>query len=91
VLCRLLADASIKAGVESLRPPFALETLYHLLGRLRLRLPELLSRLGTQGQAAESSQSDPLLQSVEHLQSLFAREGCPLVQFQIHFQSSLMG
>jgi hypothetical protein len=91
VLCRLSADASVKAGVETLRLPFALETLYHLLGRLRLRLPELLSRLGSQEQAAGSFQTDPLLRSVEHLQSLFAREGCPLVRFQIHFQSSLMG
>jgi hypothetical protein len=91
VLCRLLTDASVKAGAEALRLPFALETLYHLLRRFRLRLPELLSRLGSQEQVAKSSQTDPLLQSIEHLQSVFAQEGCPLIQFQIQFQTSLLG
>ena len=35
LLDRLLAGGSIKAAVEALSLPFALETLYHLLHRLR--------------------------------------------------------
>ncbi len=33
LLSQLLAETGIKAAVESLRLPFALETLYHLLQR----------------------------------------------------------
>jgi hypothetical protein len=91
LLCRLLAGGSAKAAVEALAPPFALETLYHLLQRLRRRLPDLRSRLCREQKAPESSQSDPLLQTVEHFQSLFAQASCALEAFQQRFQHLLMG
>jgi len=91
MLCRLLTESSVKAGVEGLRAPFALETMYHVLKRLRSRLPHLLSQLGGQYQLSEGGQRDPLLQGIERLRSIISQEGCPLVQFQLQFQSSLMG
>ncbi len=91
VLCNLRADSSVKAGVESLRPHFALETLYHLLGRFRLRLPELVSQLNNQSPESKVNLFDPLLRGAEDFQSAFAQEESPLAQFQLHFQKSVMG
>jgi len=91
LLSRLLAGGSIKAAVEALAPPFKLETLYHLLQRLRARLPDLRSRLCRQQQAPVSSHSDPLLQTVEHLQSVFAEAACALSAFQLRFQEPFLG
>jgi hypothetical protein len=91
LLCRLLAGGSIKAAVEALSPPFALETLYHLLQRLRRRLPELRSRLCREHRAPESAQSVPLLQTAEHLQIVFANVPCAVESFQQRFQRPLMG
>ena len=91
LLQRLLAGASIKASVESLAPPFALETFYHLLERLRRRLPDLRSRLCREQKAPDSSQSDPLLQTAEHLQLLLANTSGVLNLFQLRFQHPLLG
>ena len=67
LLCRLLAGGSIKAAVEALAPPFGLETFYHLLQRLRRRLSDVRSLLCREQKPPVSLQSDPLLQTVEHL------------------------
>jgi hypothetical protein len=91
LLCGLLAGGSIKAAVEALGPPFALETLYHLLQRLRRRLPDLRSRLCREQKAPDSSQSDPLLQTAEHLKIVFASAPCASELFQQRFQHPLMG
>jgi hypothetical protein len=91
LLCRLVKGGSIKAAVEALKLPFGLETLYHLLQRLRGRLPDLRCLLCREQRAPASSQADPLLQTVEHLQSVFAEEACALSAFQQHFQRPLLG
>jgi hypothetical protein len=91
LLCGLLAGGSIKASVEALAPPFALETLYHLLQRLRRQLPDLRSRLCREQKAPDSSQSDPLLQSAEHLQLVFPDAACATESFQERFQRPVMG
>ncbi len=44
-LVKLLAGLSLKAAVEKLRLPFALETLYRLRRKLRQRLDHLRTRL----------------------------------------------
>ena len=90
LLVRLLAGGSIKAAVEALAPPFALETLYHLLHRLRGRLAAVRSALCQRRQAPASSQIDPLLQTVEHLRRLFAKSDCPCADYQLHFQRPLL-
>ena len=91
LLSQLLAEAGIKAAVESLRLPFALETLYHLLHRLRRRLDALRCPLCRQHKAPDSSQSDPLRQSIEHLQAVFANQLCPVSAFQVFFQEPFLG
>jgi len=81
----------MKAAAEKLRLPFALETVYRLRRKLRQRLDDLRARLCRERQPPRSAQSDPLLQTVEHLQAVFARSECPLAAFQLRFQSPLLG
>jgi hypothetical protein len=90
LLERLLAGGSIAAAIQALKLPFPLETLYHVLGRLRQRLPAIRSALCQEQPASASSQTDPLLQTVEHLHRLFAKSQCPCTEFQLHFQRPLL-
>ena len=90
LLNRLLAGGSIKRAVQALALPYALETLYHLRQRLRQRLAGVRSRLCRQQQPGASTQTDPLLQTVEHLRSLFPKSACPVAAFQLHFQIPLL-
>jgi hypothetical protein len=90
LLERLLGGDSIKAAAEALGLPFALETLYPLLHRLKGRLPQVRSLLYREQKAPASSQSDPLLETVEHLRSLFPKSACPATDFQLHFQRPLL-
>jgi len=90
LLERLLDGGSIKAVFEALRLPFALESAYHLVHRLRERLTALRPALCRQQKPPASSQADPLLQTVEHLRCLFPRSDCPAAEFQLHFQRPLL-
>lgn len=90
LLDRLLEGGSIKAAAEGLSSSFGLETLYHLLQRMRPRLAAVRSALFGQAPAPGSSQTDPLLQTAEHLRRLFADSDCPCADFQIHFQRPLL-
>jgi len=91
LLVKLLAGLSIKSAVESLGLPLALESSYHLLRRLRRRLDVLRCSLSGRQEPPSSSQNDPLLQTVEHLQSVFAQALCPVSEFQLVFQQPLLG
>ena len=82
----LLKGNSIKSVVDRLALPYALDTLYHVLHRLRARLTAVRSLLSRERPAPESSQTDPLLQTVEHLRCLFPEAKFLLVAFQLHFQ-----
>ena len=84
-----LTGSSLKAAAQAL--PFALETLYHLIQRLRHRLADLRGPLCRRQPAPATSQSDPLAHTVEHLQSVFPQSVCPLSEFQLAFQCALMG
>ncbi len=86
LLCALLKKSSVRAAAQALRLPFGLETLYHLLARLRLHLDEVRSVLFRQQKPPDSSSSDPLVQTAEHLQSVFAKSSCPIQEFQAHLQ-----
>jgi hypothetical protein len=90
LLERLLAGGSIQAAAEALALPFALETLYHLLHRLRLRLAQVRSALCREQPPAVSSQTDSVLQTAEHLHHLFPKSLCPVADFQLHFQRPLL-
>lgn len=90
LLDRLHKGGSVKAAVAALRLPFALESIYHLMRRIRHRLAAIRSRLCREQQPPPSSQSDPLHQTVEHLRSLFPGSACPCAEFQLHFQHPLL-
>lgn len=91
LLQRLLGGGSIKATVEALGLPFALETVYHLLNRLRQQLVPLRSALSQQARfLGTSCQTDPLLQTFEHLRQIFPQSDRPCAEFQLHFQRPLL-
>lgn len=87
----MLTSISIKAAAHSLPMTFPLETIYHLLQRLRRRLPDIRSRLCRQQKAPVTSQSDPLGHTVEHLQQIFPASLCPVIDFQLTFQQPFLG
>ena len=91
VLSAWLAGASLKASHEEVRLPLALETLYHLVQRLRARLDQVRARLCRQRKAPDSPHEDPLLQTVEHLRQVFCAALCPVSEFQFVFQRPLLG
>jgi len=90
-LVKLLAGLSIKAVVEKLRMPFALETFYRSWRKLHQRLNVLRTRLCSELSPPVSTRSHPLLQTVEHLQAVFPCSPCPLVDFQLRFQHPFCG
>ena len=90
-LIELLAGLSLKAAVEKLRLPFALETMYRLRRRLRGHLHALRTQLCREHKPPASTRTDPLLHTVEHLQALFPRSGCPVAAFQRDFQRPFLG
>jgi hypothetical protein len=91
LLVQRLASASLKAAAQSLAVPFGLETFYHLLSRLRPRLDAVRCWLCRRQEAPDSSQADPLLQTVEHLQAVFASALCPVSELQWSFQQPFLG
>jgi hypothetical protein len=91
LLLELLAGASLKAAAQSLALPFALETLYQLRQRLRLRLDVLRPLLWQREKPPAGSDRDPLLHTLRHLQALFPEVDCPLQEFQLRLARPLMG
>jgi hypothetical protein len=85
-LTELLAGLSVKAAVETMRLPFVLETFYRLRRRLQRGLEPIRTRLCREQSPPRSRQSQPLLQTVEHLRAVFPGRGCPPADFQLHFQ-----
>jgi hypothetical protein len=91
LLIGMLGGVSLKRAAESAAWPMALETAYALVRRVRGRLEVWRTRLCGRQAPPPSAQTDPALQTVEHLQGVFATEACALVEFQHQFQSPLMG
>jgi hypothetical protein len=90
-LVELLAGLPVQAATQTLRLPFALESLYRLGRALRRRLDVLRTRLCRELPPPESTQRDALLQTVEHLRAVFAGEACPPAAFQLRFQQPFLG
>lgn len=90
LLERLRQGGSVQAALTALGLAFGLETFYHLLQRMRHRLAGIRAALCREQPPAESLQTDPLLQTTEHLRSLFPKSACPLRDFQLHFQRPLL-
>ena len=91
LLRALLGGATLKAAAETLRLPFSLEAIYGLVRRLRRRLDAVRSLLGREQSVPASTQTDPLLQTLEHLQTLFPPNTCVLAAYQRHFQQAFLG
>ena len=91
LLSSLVTGAALKAAVESLHTVFAIETFYRLRQRLRRQLDQVRACLYGERAAPLSKQSDPLLQTVEHLRRLFPEAPDPVTAFQLHFQRPLLG
>ena len=92
LLLQWRVSVSIKAASEASQWPLALDTLYHLLQRLRPRLSILRSKLHRRAPPpATSRHRKPLLQTVEHLQAVFPSPLHALIEFQCVFKSPLMG
>jgi hypothetical protein len=90
LLRKLLAGAPLKAAAESLRLPFSLEAAYGIVRRLRRRLDAVRSWLCREQPPPASRQTDPLRQTLEHLQTLFQSAACALAAYQQHFQQALL-
>jgi hypothetical protein len=90
-LVKLLAGLSLKAAAEKLRLPFALETIFRLRRGLRQGLVPMRTRLCRNQSPPVSPHTDPLLQTVEHLQTVFPGSLCPPLDFQLHFQQPFLG
>jgi len=90
-LVKLLAGLSLKAAAQTLRLPFALETIYRLRRKLQRGLDSVRTRLCRKQAPPQSTQTEPLLQTVEHLQLAFPRSACPPSDFQLHFQHPFLG
>jgi hypothetical protein len=91
LLRQLLAGATIKAAAEILRLPFSLEAAYGIVRRCRHRLEVGRSFLWRAHPAPVSGQTDPFLQTLEHLRKTFAQDSCALAAYQRHFQRAWLG
>jgi hypothetical protein len=92
LLIALLAGAAIKAAAEAQRAPFALETFYRLVRRLRGRLDVVRTCLHRTQPAPDSRQADTLAQTTEHLLAVFpVAVGGVVAAFQLCFQCPLLG
>lgn len=91
LLCQWLAGASLRAAAQSLRLPFALETLYGLVRRLRLRLPSVRPWLAQRQPAPPAQAADPLFQTTRHLQQIFPAPASALRELQLLWGRPLMG
>lgn len=90
-MAALLTQASVRTAAHALGLPWALESVYHLLARLRQRLDGLRSALSCRQKEPASAQIDPLRQTLEHLQNVFASAPCPVSEFQLAFQQPFLG
>lgn len=87
VVWRLLSaffkSLSLKSAFEESRIPFALESAYRLVARLRRRLDVLRSRLSRFTHPPPGADADPLRQTLEHLRQAFGGAVCPPASFQL--------
>ena len=97
LLIGLLAGLSLKAAVEGLRAPFALETFYHLRARLRRRMDALRVLLCRETGPPECDFADPFLQTLAHFRAAFKAAATSdgrdtmCAWFQTRFQRAFMG
>ena len=82
---------AVKTAWENIRSCFSLEAAYRLVRRTRARLAFLRPLLSRTLMPPPSTQSDPLLQTLEQLQLIFGAEHDLAAAFQTRFQRPLLG
>lgn len=87
----LLDGLALKSAAEALRAPFAVETFYRLVRRLRRRLDAVRTCLCGEQSAPASGHADPLLHTLEHLCAAFPAAASALAAFQQRFQRAFLG
>lgn len=87
----LCAGASIKSAWERCGMPVQLQSVYHLVQRLRVRLAAVRSALLSRCPPPDSRHADPLRQTAEHLRCAFPQCECPVAAYQYAFQTPIMG
>jgi hypothetical protein len=90
-LVQWLASASLKAAGKAAVAFCAGNGVSAAAHKLRQRLDCLRSLVWREQEPPQSAQSDPLLQTAEHLRAVFACSACPPAAFQLHFQRPLLG
>ena len=84
LLLELKKGFSLKAAWESLRTAFSLAGAYRLVRSVKRKLDGVRTHLCRKEVPAASRQSEPVLQTVEHLTQVFPQNA--LDAFQRHFQ-----
>ncbi len=91
LLGALCAGHSVQAAWEQSRFPFPIQSVYHLLQRLRRRLAAVRTALLSRCPPPASPHRDPLRQTAEHLRGAFPSASCPVEAFQYALQTPLLG
>lgn len=91
VLLRWLGGSALKSAVDAQRTPFALETFYRLVRRLRRRLEAVRVRLCQVQPPPVTAHRDPLRQTLEHLKLICGDAAAMLRGYQLRFQQPLLG
>lgn len=91
ILSGLCDGHSVQAAWRNSRLPVAVQTVHHLLQRLRRRLDALRTTLLARCAPPVSRHTDPLRQTAEHLRCAFATDSSAVEAFQYTFQAPLMG
>ncbi len=83
--------ASRKAAWEKSAGAFSLESGYRMWRRLSEAQAHIKAMLCRQRPPPYSPSDEPLVQLLEHLQCVFPLSDCPFEEFQIRFQTPLLG
>lgn len=92
ILLALLCDGySIQAAWEKANIPMQLESVYHIMQRLRQRMGQIRSALMKYCKPPPSISRDPLIQTIEHLKTAFPEAECAVDAFQLELQTPILG
>lgn len=91
LLARLCLGESISKAWVAAGCALSVDGAYRLLRRARDRLGQIRTLLLNDRPPAISRQSDPLLQTSEHLRCVFESPSCPIAAFQLAFQKPILG
>ena len=90
-LLQLLAGHTIKDAWESCNSTFCLDTGYKLRQAFIRNQPHIRTLLNRTGPPQNLNHiSDPLLQTIRHMDSAFSSSSCPISAFHLKFETPFM-